>query len=191
VTTMNVIFLYDLAIDLLSVLGLVYLLVVEREFVGYRRLLYATTIGLLLFALAEPLSLWFPRWFTHGIHGVGLLCIALGMVKPVTRGLRDDDWATMLVKRPESLRPRPDWMKPMDDEILTLFHSADLVFSPTLIAYNLDHSREGVNRRLSTLEDRGFVERVERGRYRLSADGEDYFHGFVYATPDHGSSQAD
>ncbi|MFB6130126.1 MAG: helix-turn-helix domain-containing protein [Salinigranum sp.] len=180
---MDVLFLYDFGVDLLSAVVLVYLLATERRFVGYRRFFFATTIGLFLFALAEPLSLWFPRWITHSVHGFGLLCIAGGMVKPVLHELHDDDWANMLVESPESLRPREEWMVPLDDEILKLFHSTDLVLTPALIAYNLEYSRGEVNRRLSTLEEHGYVERIARGKYYLSTDGEDYFHGTSRPAP--------
>jgi len=172
-------FVYDFGVDLLSGVGLVYLLVSERRLMGHRQFFFETTFGIFLFVLAEPLSLWFPRWVTHGFHGLGLLLIGVGVARPVMRELHDDHWANLLVERPESVRPRPDWMTPMDDEILDLFHYADLVLSPGLIAYNIDHSREAVTRHLSTLVDHGFLTRVERGKYRLTPIGEQYFYGDV------------
>ena len=65
-------------------------------------------------------------------------------------------------QRRSDMRQPADWMVPMDDEILELFHSAHLVLTPSIIAYNIDHSREEVNRRLSALEDKDLIERVER-----------------------------
>ena len=65
----------------------------------------------------------------------------------------------------------------MDDEILELFHSTHLMLTPSIIAYNLDRSREEVNRRLIELVDHGLVERVDRGKYRITEFGEQYLRG--------------
>ena len=173
----TLIFYYDFGLDVLCALGVFYLLITERRLMGQRKFFFATTLGILLYVSAEPLSLWYPRWVTHGIHGLGFLSIAIGVARPVLEEIHDDQWADLLVKRPESVRPREEWMTPMDDEILHLFHSTDLVLSPALIAYNIDYSREEVNRRLSTLNDHGFIERVSRGKYRLTSAGERYFYG--------------
>ncbi len=75
------------------------------------------------------------------------------------------------------MRQRADWMTPMDDQILELLQSAGIVLSPSIIAYNLDVSREGVTRRLSELTSYGMVCRVERGKYEISEKGQQYLTG--------------
>lgn len=181
---------YDIGVDLLSGVGVLYLLVTERRLIGERRFLFATTVGIFLYVLAEPLSLGYPRWVTHGAHGLGLLLVGLGVARPVLKEIHDEQWATLLVKRTESIRPRAEWMTPLDDEILNLFHSTTLVLSPTVIAYNIDYSRDEVNRRLSTLTEHGLLERVERGKYRLTSRGEHYFYGDSAAATSDGQSNA-
>jgi len=63
--------------------------------------------------------------------------------------------------------------------ILGLFHSTDLVLTPSVLAYNIDYSREEVNRRLVELEERGLVRKPERGKYRITALGRQYIEGGV------------
>jgi len=103
--------------------------------------------------------------------------VILGLYDPVHNDLRKDEWARLLLQEPSELRHPGEWMVPMDDEILELFHSAHLVLTPAIIAYNIDRSREEVNRRLSELETRQLVERVERGKYRITQLGERYLQG--------------
>lgn len=57
--------------------------------------------------------------------------------------------------------------------ILEALADAELlsVQSPSLIAYNLDLSRQHVSRSLSELIDRGLVEQVETGKYRITDAG--------------------
>lgn len=74
-------------------------------------------------------------------------------------------------------RKRGDWQTPLDDEILELLASSDLVLSPSIIAFNLDRSREGVADRISVLMDYGLIEKVERGKYRISEKGKEYLKG--------------
>ncbi|ELZ46034.1 PhiH1 repressor-like protein [Halorubrum distributum JCM 9100] len=45
------------------------------------------------------------------------------------------------------------------------------VQSPTILAYNLDISRPYVSNRLGELVERGFVEKVEDGKYRITEEG--------------------
>jgi Mn-dependent DtxR family transcriptional regulator len=52
-----------------------------------------------------------------------------------------------------------------------------LVLTPAIIAYNIDYSRGEVNRRLAELETHGLAEKVERGKYRLTDQGEQYIEG--------------
>ncbi|EFW91973.1 hypothetical protein ZOD2009_10860 [Haladaptatus paucihalophilus DX253] len=72
------------------------------------------------------------------------------------------------------MRLRAEWMTPMDDCVLELLQSAGIILSPSIIAFNLDLRREGVNRRLNELVEYGLVVRVERGKYEISETGEQY-----------------
>jgi predicted transcriptional regulator len=82
----------------------------------------------------------------------------------------------------QSMRQRADWMTPMDDQILELLQSAGIVLTPSIIAYNLDLSREGVTRRLQELTSYGLVRRVERGKYEITEDGAAYLIGDLDAS---------
>ncbi|WP_367398184.1 transcriptional regulator [Haloarcula limicola] len=66
---------------------------------------------------------------------------------------------------------------PIDDRILEILSESSLILSPAVIAINIDKSRDEVNRRLSVLTKNDYVERVKRGYYRISSDGEGYLHG--------------
>lgn len=70
-----------------------------------------------------------------------------------------------------------DWLTEMDKEIIEIL-GRDLVLSPSIIAYNIDRSREGVGNRLSTLQAGGLVEKVERGKYQLSDKGKEALQVF-------------
>lgn len=76
----------------------------------------------------------------------------------------------------QGMRQPADWMTPMDDRILEVLN-AGLVLSPTIIAYNIDKSREAVGRRLSDLSESGLVRRIERGRYEITDIGREYLSG--------------
>lgn len=75
------------------------------------------------------------------------------------------------------MRQPADWMRPMDDRILEVLQTAGITLSPAIIAYNLEMSREAVNRRLAELAERGLVEKIERGRYEIAQIGEQYLDG--------------
>ena len=79
-------------------------------------------------------------------------------------------------------RKRGDWQTPLDDEILELLSDSDLTLSPSIIAFNLDRSREGVADRISVLTDYGLVEKVERGKYRITEQGNQYLQGELDAS---------
>lgn len=51
------------------------------------------------------------------------------------------------------------------------------VQSPSLIALNLDLSRQHVSRSLVELVDRGLVEKVDTGKYRITSAGRDEVTG--------------
>ena len=66
---------------------------------------------------------------------------------------------------------------PIDDRILESLDSSDMILSPSVIAINIDKSRDEVNRRLSTLTKNGLVNRVQRGYYEITDLGQDYLEG--------------
>ncbi|WP_143025275.1 transcriptional regulator [Haloplanus vescus] len=55
----------------------------------------------------------------------------------------------------------------MADEILEALLQGSTLF-PSIIGENIDHSRRGVNCRLNTLQASGFVDKVDRGKYKNS-----------------------
>lgn len=71
---------------------------------------------------------------------------------------------------------------PIDDRILEILDFTDLVLSPSIIAYNIGKSREEVSRRLAELVDKGFVSRVERGKYEIEVRGSEYLNGNLDAS---------
>lgn len=68
-------------------------------------------------------------------------------------------------------------MTGLDDRILEMLASSGLVLSPSIIAYNLDRSREGVAKRIRKLERHGLIERETRGKYRITSEGRAYLDG--------------
>jgi DNA-binding IclR family transcriptional regulator len=74
------------------------------------------------------------------------------------------------------MKARPDWMSNTDVLILLALDSSDLitVLSPSIIAFNLGMSREHASRRLAELTERGYVEKVEKGKYSLSQTGAEF-----------------
>lgn len=173
----NALLLYNAALGVLAGLGLLYLLYLQRFVVQNRRFILVTTVGILTFTTLAPLFQLVAPAYLHLVHGVAALLVILGLYDPVHNDLRKDEWASLLLKNPTDLRHPAEWMVPMDDEILTLFHTSDLVLTPAIIAYNIDRSREEVNRRLSELEDCGLVDRIERGKYRITDVGIRYLGG--------------
>lgn len=173
---------YNLGMGLLAAIGLLYMLYTQRFRIRYRRFLYFLVGGLLVFAIGGPLSdLFAPRW-THFIHGLAALFVVFGLYNPVHNDLREDEWVELLVAEPEQVRHPREWMRSIDDLILELFHSSELVLTPTIIAYNINYSSKEVNRRLTTLEEHGLVKKIERGKYQLTERGEQYLQGRLNTT---------
>lgn len=171
---------YDLGISLVVGAELLYFLHLESSLTGYRRLLLVTVSGLVLFVVVGPIAeLLFPS-LVHWVHGTAALLVVFGLYDPVRNDLRTDEWARLLLSEPAQIRQPADWMSPMDDAILELFHSSDLVLTPAVVALNIDRSREEVNRHLGRLEAHGLVEKVERGKYRLTRRGEQYLRGELH-----------
>lgn len=174
---------YNAVMGLAAGLGLLYLLYLETDVVGYRRFVLVTASGLFVFAVVGPaFELWMPV-YVHLVHGMAALLVVLGLYDPVRNDLRAGEWASLLFEEPSRMRRPADWMVPMDDRILSLFRTADLVLSPAIVAYNLGHSREEVNRRLSEMREYGLIERVDRGKYRMTSTGEAYLQGEVHVSP--------
>lgn len=168
---------YNLVIGLLTGLGVVYFLVLKRTVVEYHRFLVATIAGLMLFLIGGPVSELALPALAHWVHGAAALLVIFGLYDPVRNDLRRDAWTEVLLKDPGQVRQPADWMLPIDDAILGLFHGTDLVLTPSIVAYNIGYSRDEVNRRLVELKRRGFVEKVERGKYRITALGRRYVRG--------------
>lgn len=68
--------------------------------------------------------------------------------------------------RPEE----PEWLTDMDKEILEVL-SSELILTPSIIAENINRSRKGVSNRINSLQAGGLVEKVERGKYRITDEG--------------------
>lgn len=165
---------YNLGIGLLTGLGVVYFLALKQSAVGFRRFLFVTAAGLLLFLVGGPVAELLAPALVHWVHGAGAVLVVVGLYDPLEHDLRHDAWSELLLEEPALGRQPPAWMLPIDDAILGLFHDSELVLTPSIVAYNIEYSREEVNRRLVELEDRGYVEKVERGKYRATALGRRY-----------------
>lgn len=74
------------------------------------------------------------------------------------------------------MKERPEWMSNTDVLLLVALNSSDLlpVQSPAILGYNLGMSREHASRRLAELSDRGYVTKIEDGKYSLSERGETF-----------------
>jgi predicted transcriptional regulator len=81
------------------------------------------------------------------------------------------------------VRHPASWMQlPIDDRILEILDSSELILSPAVIALNIEKSRSEVNRRLSILVEYGLLTRVKRGYYEIAPDGEAYLRGDLDAS---------
>lgn len=168
---------YNILVGIIATVGLIYLFYIHRYIIEVHRFLYFLLAGFLVFSIGGPLAdLFVPNW-SHAVHGLAALFVVFALYNPVHNDLRKDEWARLVLRDPAWIRHSAEWMTPMDDRILELFHSSELVFSPAIIAYNIDFSRGEVNRRLAELEEHGYVEKVERGKYRLRKQGEQYLRG--------------
>jgi repressor of nif and glnA expression len=71
---------------------------------------------------------------------------------------------------------RPHWMTIKDIDILEVMAATDAVYTPKTLELTLErHGYEAayrtINRRLSKLEERGYVEKLSRGKYVIAEDG--------------------
>lgn len=143
--------LYNLVLGLITGIGVLYFLFLKRNNVEYHRFLFITVSGLLLFLLGGPVTELVAPGLVHWIHSVASLLVILGLYDPLKNDLRNDAWADALLGDASHVRKPADWMLPIDDAILSIFHTTDLVLTPSIIAYNIDYSRDEVNRRLIRL----------------------------------------
>lgn len=173
----NVFQLYNLLVGSLTVIGFVYLLTRHRSIGSYERFVHVLLLGLMVFAVGGPITDLLAPSLSHTVHAVAAIFVIYGLYNPIRIDLRRAAWADLVLRDPSRIRYSADWMTPMDDEILELFHSTHLVLTPSIMAYNTGYSREEVNRRLGDLTEHGFVERVERGKYRITTLGENYLIG--------------
>lgn len=168
---------YDLAIGLTTGVGVLYFMFLRPSAVEYRRFLVVTIAGSLLFLVGGPVVELVVPSLVHWVHGVAAALVLVGLYEPLGGDVGRGGWTDVLVRDPDQIRQPADWMVPIDDAILGVFHETDLVLSPSIIAHNIEYSRGEVNRRLVELDERGFVTRVERGKYRITARGRSYVDG--------------
>lgn len=112
----------------------------------------------------------------HWVHGVGALLIVVSLCRLPAATSQSSSWFDVLVRHPRRVRLQEEWMNPVDDRILEICANGDLVLTPSIIAYNIEYSREEVNRRLSELERHSLVDRVDRGKYRITEKGYQYLN---------------
>ncbi len=86
-----------------------------------------------------------------------------------------EDWETIGEYYVEK---KPDWMTETDLQILDALMRG-LVLSPSIISTNTGKSREGISRRLNTLQAADYVEKVERGKYKITKDGHEFMEGRI------------
>nr|WP_238392144.1 winged helix-turn-helix domain-containing protein [Halorussus amylolyticus] len=72
-------------------------------------------------------------------------------------------------------------MNQTDDYILEILDESDLILSPSIIAVNLDYTRNWVSKRLGKLREAGLVERLNEGHYRITEKGREYLAGEIEA----------
>lgn len=53
------------------------------------------------------------------------------------------------------------------------------VLSPAVIAYNLDYSQTNIHDKLAELKEAGLVDKIEKGRYRITDKGRAYLDGEI------------
>lgn len=84
-----------------------------------------------------------------------------------------------------SMHREVEWMVPADTSILELLHAArdqrgrHLIWTPNTIGLNTGYSRKHTANRCLVLTEHGLLERLDRGRYRLSDLGERVLDGEI------------
>ena len=77
------------------------------------------------------------------------------------------------------MRPRVEWMTQADERILEFLAAKEIAASPSVIAVNIDYTKEYISRRCNKLEDAGLLQRVEARHYRVTDLGEQYLDGDI------------
>ncbi|WP_348612577.1 helix-turn-helix domain-containing protein [Halobaculum rarum] len=90
---------------------------------------------------------------------------------------------------PGMMGETPEWFTNADAHIMFILCSG-LTLSPSIIAENTDITRVTVSRRLSTLQAGGLVEKVGRGKYKITSEGIYLVTGEPGVDPD-GSNSAE
>jgi hypothetical protein len=168
---------YDLAIGIVTSAILGYFLYDRRAHLRYRPSILVAFAGIFVFVLGDPLIQLFHLPAIHIVHGIAALLIAYGLYDPVQHRFRETEWSSFFLRDPRAVRSNLDWMTPMDDDILQTLDGSALVLTPSIIAHNIDRSREAVSRRLAELSKREFVERVDHGKYEITPIGRQYLGG--------------
>lgn len=168
---------FHLVVGFISVSALGYVYLLQRRNHSHRRFMVVVLAGLAVFALGGPLTRLIAPDFVHFVHSVATLLVILGLYDPVSNEIRNQEWATVVWEDPRKAREPSEWMKPMDEDILELCHSTDLILTPVVISINLDYSRDEVNRRVSVLTNHDLLERVKRGKYQITDKGNAYLRG--------------
>lgn len=71
---------------------------------------------------------------------------------------------------------RPEWFTETDARIILIL-ATGLTLTPSIIGENINSSRVTVSRRLNTLQAGGLVEKVDRGKYKITKEGQDLATG--------------
>lgn len=64
----------------------------------------------------------------------------------------------------------PDWFTDSDAQILFVMYTG-LILTPSIISENTEVTRQTVGKRLNTLQAAGFVEKLDRGKYKITKEG--------------------
>lgn len=168
--------LYDIVVGLLGVVGVAVLLATHRG-IRYPRFVQFVLLGFVLFLVGGPVIRFLLPSLEHFMHGFAALSLIAALGILIHEELRPDEWMGVVFEDPRQLRTTRPWMTPLDDEVLELFHNSELTLTPSIIAYNLDYHSKEVNRHLMELAEHGYLERVKRGKYRLTDRGELYLTG--------------
>ncbi len=168
---------YNLVVGALAAGCLVYLLFRAEPRMRENRRFGSIVAGLSLFVIGGPVvDVVSPR-AVHWIHGLAAAFVVLGLYSPVRSDVHERQSTTLLLTDPTAVRRPAEWMTPIDDDVLELLDDSGLVVTPAVVALNIDRSRAEVNRRLGRLEEHGLVERVARGKYRITDRGDRYLGG--------------
>ncbi|QPV63178.1 winged helix-turn-helix domain-containing protein [Halosimplex litoreum] len=72
---------------------------------------------------------------------------------------------------------RIDWLTDMDKQILEVL-SSELILTPAIIAENIGRSRKGVSNRINSLQAGELIEKIDRGKYRITDEGRSVLESF-------------